>query len=85
LPRILLVDDDKDHLTTFSIILEAAGYSVHRCVDSAAALLKFKPNYYDLSVIDYRMPGLNGYSLFRLIREIDPNAEILIVTAAYEN
>jgi DNA-binding response OmpR family regulator len=82
--RILLVDDIEDHLSTFSMILEEAGYSVDKCSGSAAALLEFKPNYYDLAVLDYRMPGLNGMGLYRRIREIDPTTSVLIVTAAYE-
>ncbi len=84
MPRILLVDDDEDHLNTFSMILEEGGYSVDACTGSAAALLEFKPNCYDLSVLDYRMPCLNGLGLYKRIREIDPTARVLIITAAFE-
>ena len=84
MPRILLVDDDIDHLTTFTMILEEAGYSVDKCTGSDAALLEFKPNYYNLSVLDYRMPSLNGLGLYKRIREIDQTAKVLIITAAFE-
>ena len=84
LPRILLVDDNENHSSTFSIILEEAGYSVDKYSGSAAALLKFKTKYYDLSVLDYRMPGLNGLGLYNRIREVYPTARVLIITAAYE-
>ena len=72
MPRILLVDDDKDHLRLFTMILEDGGYSVDAYTDPVAALLKFRPNYYDMAVLDYIMPDLNGLELYRRIREIDP-------------
>ncbi|MFI5424094.1 MAG: response regulator [Nitrososphaerales archaeon] len=50
----------------------------------AAAILKFKPNYYDLLVLDYRMPKLNGLELYAQITEIDPTAKALLLTANYE-
>ena len=71
MPRILLVDDDKDHLRLFTMILEDEGYSVDAYADPDTALSKFRPNYYDLAVLDYLMPHLNGLELYRRIREID--------------
>ena len=47
--RILLVDDDKDHLMLFKLVLEDGGYSVDAYTDPVAALLKFRPDYYDLA------------------------------------
>ena len=48
MPRILLVDYDKDHLELFTMILENEGYSVDAYADPDTALSKFRPNYYDL-------------------------------------
>ena len=42
------------------MILENRDYSLDTYSDPAAALLKFKPNYYDLLLLDHRMPNLNG-------------------------
>ena len=72
LARILLVDDDKDHLRLFTMILEDEGYSVDAYDDPGTALSKFRPNYYDMAVLDHIMPDLNGLDLYRRIREIDP-------------
>ena len=66
------------------MILENRGYSLDTYSDPAAALLKFKPNYYDLLLLDYRMPNLNGLELFARIREIDPTAKALLLTANHE-
>ena len=84
MPRILLVDDDKDHLKLFTMILENRGYSLVTYSDPAAALLEFKPNYYDLLLLDYRMPNLNGLELFARIRERDPTAKAMLLTANHE-
>ena len=84
LPRILLVDDDKDHLRLFTLVLEDGGYSVDAYTDPDKALLKFRPNYYDVAVLDYLMPHLNGLELYRRIREINPRIRCSILTATHE-
>ena len=66
------------------MILENRGYSLDTFNDPAEALLKFKPNYYDLLVLDYRMPKLNGLELYAQITEIDPTVKALLLTANHE-
>lgn len=83
-PHILLVEDDRDHLTLFTMVLKAAGYTVDALSDSASALSKFKPNSYDLVIMDYRMPELNGYELYRRIKEKAQETKVLIITATHE-
>ena len=82
--RILLVDDDEDHLRLFTLVLEDGGYSVDAYTDPVAALLKFMPDYYDVAVLDYIMPDLNGLELYRRIREVDPTIRCSILTATHE-
>ena len=60
------------------MVLEDGGYSVDAYTDPVAALLRFRPDYYDVAVLDYIMPDLNGLELYRRIREIDPR-----ISAAY--
>ena len=82
--RILVVDDDKDHLSLFRLILEDQGYSVDAFHDSVTALLKFRANYYDLAMLDYLMPHLNGLNLYGKIKEIDSKMKCCIITATNE-
>jgi two-component system, OmpR family, response regulator ChvI len=82
--RILLVDDDKDHLKLFTLILENQGFTLDTYSDPSAALSQFKPNYYDLAVIDYRMPNLNGIELYERIRDIDSSIKAVLLTASHE-
>ena len=64
------MDYDKDHLKVLTMILEDEGYSVDAYEDPDTAL-ENRPNYYDLTVLDYLMPHPNGLELNRRIREID--------------
>ncbi|MGB8171983.1 MAG: response regulator [Nitrososphaeraceae archaeon] len=82
--RILLVDYDEGHLKVLTMILEDEGYSVDAYDDPDTALSKFRPNYYDLAVLDYLMPHPNGLELNRRIREIDSRIRCSILTATHE-
>ena len=66
------------------MILKDGGYSVDAYTDPDKALSEFRPNYYDIAVLDYLMPHLNGLELYRRIREIDPRMECCIITATHE-
>jgi CheY-like chemotaxis protein len=82
--RILIVDDEKDIVYLFALILEDNGYLVDAYTDAIVALVEFKANYYDMIMIDYRMEGLNGLELYQKIRAIDKSARAMLLTAAHE-
>src|SRR5207249_3345104 len=82
--RILLVEDDRDHLALFTMVLQGAGYSVDGFSDPVVALSKFKPNSHDLVVLDYRMPKLNGLELYKRIIELGQETKALLITATHE-
>lgn len=82
--RLLIVDDDEDNLNLFTAILENIQFSVKPYSDPVDALLEFKPNYFDLVIIDYLMPTLNGNELCKKIKEIDRSAKIMVLTASHE-
>ena len=79
--HILHVDDDDD---TRGIIAFALGRDGHR-VDSTAsadeALQKFQPGTYDLIILDLHMPHVSGIDLFRQIKQIDPRAAVMFLSA----
>ncbi len=81
--RIFLVDDDYDHTITFKMGLELAKFEVDAYNDSAIALSKFKPDYYDLLLIDVKMPKIDGFELYEKIKEID-NKVLVWFISAYE-
>jgi CheY-like chemotaxis protein len=56
--RILLVDDEPDLCTVYQIVLQDAGYECIPYTDSVKALQEYRPNYYDLILLDIKMPVL---------------------------
>jgi CheY-like chemotaxis protein len=82
--NILLIDNDEDILYTFNTILKKQGYKVKAFSNSIEALNHFTekgPFFYDLILMDIRMPGINGIQLYYNIRAINPYAKILLVSA----
>jgi two-component system, OmpR family, response regulator ChvI len=70
--RVLLVDDDADILNVLGRGLEVNGFHVDAFKSSKGALEAFKPNVYDLAILDIRMPGLDGFQLYREMKKRDP-------------
>ena len=54
--RILLVDDESDPCFSYQTVLEDAGFKCKSYTDSINALQEFRPNHYDLILLDIKMP-----------------------------
>lgn len=70
--RVLLVDDEADIVHVLKRGLEVKGFEVDAYDSPQEAINSFKPNLYDLAILDIRMPGLNGFALQRQMKKIDP-------------
>jgi DNA-binding response OmpR family regulator len=80
--RILLVDDEPDICIVYQIVLQDAGYECKSYTDSVKALQEFRVNYYDLILLDIKMPVLNGFELCKKMREVDRTVHIIFITAS---
>ena len=80
-PRILVVDDDPDITLVIKSGLEGSGYLVDVFNDPEQALSSFKPGYYDMLILDIRMPLMTGFQLYREIRRKDSKARVCFMTA----
>jgi len=83
-PTVLVVDDNKDLLETFSMILKRRGFNVEIAENGASAVDKFKEHYFDVTLMDIVMPKMNGVDAFRKIREMHPGAPVILMTAYSE-
>jgi two-component system chemotaxis response regulator CheY len=81
--RVLIADDQKGVGVTLAALVENCGHEVVQVVGSGLeaiqAYTRLKP---DVVLMDFSMPRLNGATACRMILSKDPNAKIVIVTAA---
>ena len=82
---VLLVDDDPDVTTVFGLGLQDEGFDVHTYNDPLEALSQFRPDFYDLLLVDINMPEMNGIDLSIKILELDTNVKICFITAGDAN
>jgi two-component system, OmpR family, response regulator ChvI len=81
LKKILLVDDEADLISVFKMILEMNGYEVDAYNNPLEALSNFKPNSYGLALLDIRMSPLNGFELYKKMKNIDSRLKACFITA----
>lgn len=79
--RLLFAEDEEDLNRILSMRLKEEGYSVDACTDGVAALEYFEAAPYDGAILDVMMPGLDGFSLLKKIREKNIQTPVLFLTA----
>ena len=81
--KILVVDDEPDNTSIFSMGLEDGGFKVDAFTDPLLALSMFKSghNRYDCLVLDIKMPDMNGFELYEELRKIDNKVKACFLTA----
>lgn len=85
--RILIVDDDSDIAFTLRIGLENndAAMQVYSYDNPVNALIDFKPNFYDLLLIDVNMPLMDGFQLCEKLLQKDINVKVCFMTSGEIN
>ncbi len=78
--RILVVDDDPDHLAVVSSILEESGYEVERAADAEQALARVHEFDPALVLTDLRLPGMDGVELLKRVKENMSSVEAIVMT-----
>ena len=80
--HVLLIDDEPDSIFTITNILEYNGFKVNSFNDPISALNQYKANFYDLVILDIKMPKMNGFQLCNKLKEKDPKVKICFLTAS---
>lgn len=82
--NIMVIDDEPDTLITFKEFLEADGHNATIFVNPTEALrhyISMETTHYNLVIMDIRMPGANGLQLYQRLRALNPDIQVLFVSA----
>ncbi len=80
-PKILIVDDSALTRRTLRHILEGAGYEVAEASDGLNALERYFVEKPAIVMLDLLMKGMYGLEVLTKLRELDPNAKVIVVSA----
>jgi len=78
--RILIVDDDKDHAESIADLLQLRGYDVEVAYSGEQALELFRTLELDVTLMDVKLPGMNGVEAFFQFRRLKPGAQVIMMT-----
>jgi len=79
--RVLVADDEEGIRTFLAEALADDGHEVHTAEDGRAALARLEREGFHLLITDLRMPGLDGMALLARARELQPDLEVIVLTA----
>lgn len=79
--KILIVDDNETLRFTLTELLEESGFEYKAVEDGLSALDEIKNNFYDLVILDMRLPGMSGIEILKKIREKDKSLPVIMLTA----
>jgi CheY-like chemotaxis protein len=78
---LLVVDDDVDTCHNLRDILTDLGYHVEIAHDGPSAIEKVRRKHYDVVLLDYKMPGMDGVTAYREIKKLRAGTVAIVVTA----
>ncbi len=80
-PKILVVDDAGPVVILCVNVLQALGYAIRAANQGEAAIELVRKEPFDLLVVDYKMPGMNGFEVLEQARRIRPDMVCMLMTA----
>ncbi|MFZ5949970.1 MAG: sigma-54-dependent transcriptional regulator [Candidatus Rifleibacteriota bacterium] len=79
--KILVVDDEHSVRWAFEKALQKAGYEVMLAENGIKGLSLFESFKPDITLVDIRMPEMDGLQMLKRVRELDPEAQVIVMTA----
>jgi len=78
--KILCIDDESAALNTRKRVLETAGHQVQTARSGEAGIRLFRSDSFDLVLLDYWMPGMNGIATARQVKRLNPSVPMIILS-----
>lgn len=78
--KVLLVDDEEDFLEIMSERMEARGMEVTTCASAMEAVKMIKSKTFDAIILDFMMPGMDGFQALKEIKAKHPESQIILLT-----
>jgi DNA-binding response OmpR family regulator len=79
--RVLMVDDNVEHIQLCSEFLPEGEFEVDAAYTGGQAIEKLKTRKYDIVILDYKLPDINGIDLLKKVRPLGLNIPVLFVSA----
>lgn len=80
-PSVLIVDDEPVTRQSLTDILRLEGYNVASAPNGQVAVEHARTHHIDIMVVDLRMPGMDGLEVVRVVNQISPDTEVILLTA----
>ena len=78
--RVLLVDDEKELISSMAERLTTRGFAVHTVFDGLSAIEYVEKNPVDAVVLDLQMPGIDGLETLKRIKKVNPEIKVIMLT-----
>ena len=78
--KALIIDDEQPTLFMFNLFLDAFGYQVITAENAADGIELFKTEKPNIVFTDIKMPGMDGLDTLKMIKLIDPDAQVIVMT-----
>jgi DNA-binding NtrC family response regulator len=78
--KVLLVDDEKEFRDAMSVRMKTREMDVSTASSAEEAIEKVEKNFFDAIILDFQMPGMDGFKALKIIKSKQPQSHIILLT-----